>query len=105
MQLLTKELERRFAQVGRQEEKEDPIVIAKFFNPARAGTWLATEYDPKERLFFGYVSIFGVPNDEWGSFSLDELETYIGPFGIGIERDFHFQECPASQAIFEVTGE
>ena len=99
MKLLTKALLRRFAQVGRQEHVKDPIVIAKFFNPTGAGTWYATEYDPKERIFFGYVSIFGDWNDEWGYFSLDELESYKGRFGLGIERDLYFGEKLASQVI------
>ncbi len=33
MKLLTKQLEKRFAEVGSQEEEKDPLVIAKFFNP------------------------------------------------------------------------
>ena len=76
MQLLTKELLNRFEKVGRQEDSKDPIVIAKFFNPAGAGTWYATEYDPESKEFFGYVSIFGDWNDEWGLFALAELENY-----------------------------
>ncbi len=99
MKLMTKELELRFAQVGSQEQVEDPLIIAKFFNPAGAGTWYATEYDPETRIFFGYVSIYGDWNDEWGDFSLDELESYRGPFGLGIERDLYFGEQRASQAI------
>jgi Protein of unknown function (DUF2958) len=59
MRFLTKELEKRFSQAGPQENVNDPLAIAKFFNPAGAGTWYATEYDPKERMFFGYASIFG----------------------------------------------
>ena len=101
MKLMTKTLEDRFAQVGTQEHIADPIIVAKFFNPCGAGTWYATEYDPVQRLFFGYVSIFGDHNDEWGSFSLDELETYCGPFGIGIERDLYFGEKRASEVIRE----
>ena len=99
MKLLTKTLEKRFAQVGSQSEEKDPLIIAKFFNPTGAGTWYATEYDPDRRVFFGYVSIFGDWNDEWGSFSLEELESYRGPFGLGIERDLHFGEKRASQVI------
>ena len=99
MKLLTKELEKRFAAVGSQEEVADPQIIAKFFNPCGAGTWYATEYDPKTRVFFGYVSIFGDHNDEWGSFALDELETYKGPLKIGIERDRYFAEKRASEVI------
>jgi len=99
MKLMTKELERRFTQVGSQAEVKDPLIIARFFNPCGAGTWYATEYDIKTRTFFGYVSIFGDWNDEWGSFSLGELESYRGPLGIGIERDLYFVEKPASQVI------
>ena len=97
MKLLTKQIIKRFRQVGRQEEKKDPLVIVKFFNPQGAGTWYATEYSPRERLFFGYVSIFGDYNDEWGYFSLAELEDYRGPYGLGIERDLFFREKPISE--------
>jgi hypothetical protein len=96
---MTKALEKRFAAVGSQEEAADPLIIAKFFNPCGAGTWYATEYDQKRRVFFGYVSIFGDHNDEWGSFSLDELQAYKGPLRIGIERDLHFGEKRASEVI------
>lgn len=99
MQLLTKELVKRFEKVGRQENDSDPLVIAKFFNPTGAGNWFATEYDPSEKIFFGYVSIFGDWNDEWGSFSLEELQSYTGKFGLGIERDMYFTEKRISKAV------
>lgn len=99
MKLLTNELLKRFEQVGRQEEVADPIVVAKFFNPTGAGTWYATEYDPSYQEFFGYVSIFGDWNDEWGYFSLAELESYKGQFGLGIERDLYFGEKRISQVV------
>lgn len=92
MKLLTKELEKRFQKIGDQSDEKDPIVVCKFFNPCGAGTWYATEYDPEAQVFYGYVSIFQDYNDEWGSFSLKELEDYKGPFKIGIERDLFFQE-------------
>ena len=99
MKLLTQELFKRFEKAGRQEEITDPVVIAKFFNPVGAGTWYATEYNPNERMLFGYVSIFGDWNDEWGSFSLDELERYRGLIGLGIERDIYFDEQPVSKVV------
>jgi len=99
MKLMTKELESRFEMVGSQEDIKDPLVIAKYFNPTGAGTWYATEYNPEERLFFGYVSIFGDWNDEWGYFSLDELEGFKGQFGLGIERDLFFVEKRASRVL------
>ena len=96
MKLLTKEILKRFAEVGSQEEKADPIIIAKFFNPTGAGTWYATEYNPERKEFFGWVSIFGDYNDELGYFSLTELENFKGVFGTGIERDLYFTEKPLS---------
>ena len=100
MKLLTKELEKRFQKVGRQDEKGmDAIVIAKFFNPGGAGTWFALSYDPKARIFFGYVSIFGDACDEFGDFSLEELESVKGQLGLGIERDLYFKEKPLKECL------
>ncbi|NCS97740.1 MAG: DUF2958 domain-containing protein [Candidatus Pacebacteria bacterium] len=99
MKLLTKELIARFEGVGSQEEVQDPLVIAKFFNPSGAGTWLATEYESDSKIFFGFVSIFGDYNDEWGYFSLDELESYVGRFGLGIERDRYLTEKRMSEVM------
>ena len=99
MKLMTKQLKEKFEMVGSQEDIKDPLVIARYFNPTGAGTWYATEYNPKERLFFGYVSIFGDWNDEWGYFSLDELEGFKGQFGLGIERDLFFVEKRASRVL------
>ena len=103
MKLMTKELKARFKEVGSQEEVKDPIVIAKFFYPMGRGTWFATEYDPKEKIFYGYVSLFGDYCDEWGSFSLLELESLDGPSGLGIERDLYFEETPSSELIKKYT--
>lgn len=97
MRLMTAELKKRFAKVGSQEHVKDPVIIAKFFNPTGAGTWWATEYDPENKMIFGYASIFGDWNDEWGYSSLEELESYKGPLGIGIERDLYWTEKRVSQ--------
>jgi hypothetical protein len=96
VRLLTGALEKRFAEIGSQEGVKDPVVVAKFFNPTGAGTWYATEYDPEGRLFFGYAEIF---EGEWGYFSLDELESFKGPVGIGIERDLWWEEKRFSEVI------
>jgi len=96
---MTKELEEQFAKVGNQEEvkAEDKIVVAKYFNPAGRGTWYATEYNKDEKLFFGYVSLFGDHNDEWGYFSLEELQEIELSFGLGIERDLYCGIKPMSE--------
>ena len=103
MKLLTKELEIRFNQIGDQQDVEDPIVVCKFFNPVGIGRWFATEYSPEDKTFFGYVSLFGDYNDEWGSFSLEELESIRGLGGLGIERDLYFKETRISEIIKKYT--
>ena len=67
----------------------EKVLLVKFFDPYTQWTWYACEYDPKERLFFGYV--LG-QEKEWGEFSLDELESLMMPDGVTprIERDLHF---------------
>ena len=91
MKLLTKALLKRFSQVGTQSEDSNPIVLCKFFNPCGAGTWYATEFNPDDGCFFGYVT--GLGYDEWGYFSLYELTSVkCPPFGLPIERDLHFNE-------------
>lgn len=97
MQLLTKALQDRFAEVGSQFDIDDPIIIAKFFDPCGSGTWYATAYNPKDKIFFGYVT--GFDFDEWGTFSLIEMERVKLPLGLGIERDLHFGEKRFSEEI------
>ncbi|WP_299223840.1 DUF2958 domain-containing protein [uncultured Psychroserpens sp.] len=97
MKLITKELKERFKEIGDQSNVKDPIFIAKFFDPCGSGTWYASEYDPETNVCFGYVTGFFV--DEWGGFSIDELEALTSPLGLGIERDIAFKEIPSSQII------
>jgi hypothetical protein len=87
MKLLTKEIEDKFKSIGSQENLDDPVIVAKFFDPTGSWTWYATEYNPEEKIFFGLVHGH---EKEWGYFSLEELESFKGLLGIGIERDRHF---------------
>lgn len=88
MKLLTKEIERRLPSLYAQDGLgDDAVAHVKFFDPCGSWTWYATEYDPKEQLFFGLVD--GLEK-ELGYFSLPELESIVRPFGLKIERDIHF---------------
>ena len=61
-------------------------------------TQFKAEYNEKERMFFGYVKL--LPGcDEWGYFSLDELESIKGMFGLGIERDLHFGDYTIEDVV------
>ena len=123
MKLMTKELEKAFAKIGRQEDCSDPIAVVKFFNPMGQGTWYATEMyyvikrdrpgeEPEiieveaskldesfrgeivDMIFFGYVELL---ESEWGYFALSELQSVRLPFGLKIERDLYFQPVSISK--------
>lgn len=58
----------------------------KFFTPDSNWTWYASEFDGED-LFFGLVVGLYV---ELGYFSLKELQSIRGPFGLKVERDRWF---------------
>lgn len=103
MKLITDDLKQRFAEIGNQRENDNPTVVAKFFDPTGSATWYATEYDPETNICMGYVT--GLGFDEWGSFSINELENVQLPLGLSIERDLYFAEIPFADMISEQTIE
>ena len=98
MQLMTKELEKQFPPLNTTEnnEPEDVKIIAKFFCPWSHWTWYATEFDTEAGIFFGFVR---GDFDEFGNFSLSELQSVKGPFGLRIERDLHFGEHTLAEVM------
>jgi len=93
MKLMTNDLRTQLPQLYSQEEVDDPKVVAKFFTPDSSWTWYATEFDGKD-TFFGLVDGH---EKELGYFSLKELESVKGPFGLGVERDLWFESKPLSE--------
>ena len=90
MKLLTKANEAALPALYATENipADEKVAVVKFFNPTGGQSWFGIEYDPQQRLFFGYVT--GTGDDEFGYFSLDELAAVRGRFGLGIERDRSF---------------
>ena len=93
MKLMTADLRTQLPQLYSQEEVDDPKAIAKFFTPDSNWTWYATEFDGKD-TFFGLVDGF---EKELGYFSLKELESIRGAFGLPIECDLWFEPTPLSE--------
>ena len=93
MKLMTAAIKKSLPALYSNENTPDPIVRVKFFDPCGSWTWYATEFDGED-TFFGLVDGF---EEELGYFSLSELESIRGPFGLGIERDLHFEPKPLSQ--------
>ena len=90
---MTKDLQTQLPQLYSQEEVDDPKAIAKYFTPDSNWTWYATEFDGKD-TFFGLV--VGLET-ELGYFSLKELESARGAFGLPVERDLWFEPTPVSE--------
>ena len=92
MKLMTKEIEKKIPALYSTDKipNDDKICHVKFFHPLCQKTWFAVEYDPKEKLFFGWVD---GDFPEWGYFSLKEMES-LKVRGLGMERDMYFASRP-----------
>ena len=89
MNLMTKTLEKRFAEVWEQIGSKNPLVLCKLFTPRTQWTWYATEYSQEAKVFYGYV--IGLEKER-GYFALPELESLKWPYWLKIERDLFFEE-------------
>jgi Protein of unknown function (DUF2958) len=90
MKLLTKDLLNKLPALYSTEKvpTDEKVLVVKYFCSWSNWTWFGAEFDPEDRIFFGYVEGF---EHEWGEFSLDELESITGPMGLKIERDLYFK--------------
>ncbi len=95
MQLMTKELLKQLPPLGATSKDNDPLALVKYFTPDSNWTWWAFEFDGDD-TFFGLVQGF---EEELGTFSLAELESVTGPFGLHVERDLYFKPTPLSKLM------
>lgn len=94
MKLLTKEILDKTVDLleddGRDDYKRN--VTAKFFDPTGSFTWYLLEIDKNDKdTCFGLVTSQYEPTGELGYFTISELESIKGPFGLGVERDINFE--------------
>ncbi len=95
MKLLTKEISDKLQEQFPKGADFDQMILAKFFDPCGSWSWYVMNQDPEDHDYlWGIVKGFEI---EMGSFSLSELESAKGAFGIGIERDLYFNPIPASE--------
>lgn len=92
MKLLTKAIEKKLIENYNKsqngEENHKPVL--KLFGGS-ACTWLITEYDQENELFFGLADL-GLGFPEMGWISKAELEKIkFPPYMLGIERDAYFK--------------
>lgn len=111
MQLLTDEMREVMPKLGTtQGDLERRPVVAKFFNPTGAATWLVLEGEPVldegeeiDYEFWGWACLTGDPRDaDWGPFLLSELSSFCGRLGLGIERDLCVK--PLEKVVRDIYG-
>ena len=71
------------------------IARVKLFDPTGSWTWYIAAYDQNTRIAWGLVDGFEL---ERGDFSMEELVSIRGRFGLPLERDLHWmpkllEEC------------
>ena len=89
MKLLTKEIENKLLENGRNPD-QDHAPVLKIFDPCGAATWLFNELEDDGVTLFGLCDLgFGFP--ELGYASLDELVSVRNALGLPLERDLHFE--------------
>jgi hypothetical protein len=86
---------------AKKKHAEDIVISVKLFDAYGSATWYLSEYDPEDKIAYGYVT--GLCEDEWGDVSLEEMEelkTKIQINGIRtnlliprIEVDRYFKPC------------
>ena len=86
MKLLTKELTKKLIKAGSQNMQP----ICKFFSPIGSATWLITGLESDGDTLWGYADL-GMQCVEFGTVFLSELQNLRLPFGLGIERDLHWE--------------
>ena len=71
---------------GQRDRIFEAIAYIKFFTPDSFWSWYVLEFDGSD-MFYGLV--IGL-EEEFGYFSLYEIEEIRGPLGLRIERDIYF---------------
>ena len=70
-----------------KHDVENYVLRMMFYHPLSQGSWYALEYDPEDRVFFGWT---GGEFQEWGYFSLLEM-AFLEVRGVGIVWDVAFK--------------
>ena len=95
MKLMTKAITKKAQAQYPMGNDFNQAIVAKFFDPCGSYTWYLMNQDPEDPDYlWGIIKGQAV---EVGSFSFNDLKSYKGPFGIGIERDLSFRKTTANE--------
>jgi len=101
MRLIPKSIAKTIPNIGETEgQGAEAIAYVKLYHPRSEWTWYITEFDGED-LCFGLVQGF---EEEFGYFSLKELESVKDDWGLGIERDLYYEPCPVRQVMKKKAG-
>ena len=96
--LFPTELRSTLPRLNSQEGMRDPIVHHRFFTRDSDWIWYVTEGSPEEDDFIFFGLVLGV-EQEWGQFSLSELNGVRGPLEHAIERDLDFKPARLTEVL------
>ncbi|SDO12267.1 Protein of unknown function [Prevotella communis] len=99
MKLITKEVEKRLQEYplySQDGKKKDAICVVKFFMCGVNWTWYILEADLENKIGYG-ITINPAGEGEYGYVSLAELQTVKNSWGLGVERDIHFDPVKLSE--------
>ncbi len=92
--LIPDKLLKTLPEFGKTDDERDPIARIRFFDPTGFMTWFVIEYDPRDKIAYGWVCGH---YHEFGTFSMTELMAVRGHLNLPIERDLHFKPCRLSK--------
>jgi len=72
--------------LGETDATRGDLPAVYLFTPDANATWVLWEYDPTDRLAFGFCDL-GLGFGELGYVSIDEVATVRGAFGLPVEWD------------------
>ena len=95
MSLIAKDIVNKIPNLYETENQEEKICYVKLFLPNSNWTWYIIEIDKQDNnTCFGFVD--GV-EQELGYFTLSELESVKGLFGLKVELDRNFKPTKLSK--------
>lgn len=89
MKLITTALRKQIPPLYSTEDLPlgDKVVVAKFFTPWGSYSFYCIEGGQEDNDYIMWGLVTGLGDDEFGYSSLEEMESIVGPGGLGIERD------------------
>lgn len=96
--LLTAEIAQRLPKHDDVVSLDHAVVQCKFFVPGTLHRWYVLTGEPTKDGNWNFLGYATCDSDggEFGGFTLSELESIEGPFGVRVERDLYFEPVPIS---------